>query len=128
MQVRGSKTEAANARIPITPIALPHLRALWMELGQPETGPVFVAASGAPYASSTGYRKALETALRRAGIGRRITPYQLRHSFATIAWAAGIPKDVARRILRHTDSRMLDAVYERPSAAQLAARVSGLTL
>lgn len=128
MDVRGSKTEASEATIPITPIAHPHLRAHWMAEGQPAEGFVWVTRSGQPYASPVGWRKALETALRKAGITRHFTPYNCRHSFATLAWSAGIPKEIARRILRHTDDRMLDKVYARPSPADLAARVAGFTL
>lgn len=122
------KTEASTATIPITPIALPHLRTWWVAAGQPVGGLIFCNVHGQPYASSTGWRRALVTACRRAGIGRHVTPYSLRSSFATIAWAAGVPKDVARRILRHTDSRMLDEVYERPTPQQLADKVAGFTL
>lgn len=122
------KTEASVATIPLTPIALPHLRAWWMADGQPVAGVLFPTPKGERYASSTGWKRALSTAVRRAGIGRHVTPYSLRASFATIAWAAGIDRDVARRILRHTDSRMLDEVYNRPTPAQLAERVAGFTL
>ena len=48
-----------------------------------------------------------------------MTPYLLRHSFATIAWSIGVEKDVARRILRHTDLMTLENVYCRPLVAEL---------
>jgi integrase len=39
--VRGEKTEAAAAEIPLTPLAFRELRAWWMRQGQPSEGPVF---------------------------------------------------------------------------------------
>lgn len=125
--VRGTKTDLSAAVIPITPIALPYLREWWMASGRPAAGHVFVY-QGKPYATPTGWRTAFEHSLRRAGIERHLTPYMLRHSFATLAWRTGIPKDIARRILRHTDTRMLDLVYERPRVEDLASRVKGLSL
>ena len=83
---------------------------------------------GEPYTSVSGYKRSLETAAERAAIGHKVTPYLLRDSFATIAWSLGIDKDVARRILRHTDEKMLDEVYCRPRPADLVERVAAFDL
>jgi len=40
-----------------------------------------------------------------------VTPYLFRHAFATLSWLFKLDKDVARRVLRHRDSKMLDQVY-----------------
>ena len=55
-------------------------------------------------------------------------PYLLRHSFATLAWALDVPKDVARRVMRHTNDRMLDEVYTRPRPRDLVARLERFDL
>jgi integrase len=117
------KTTASVAEIPMTPIAFRELEVWWRAKGKPETGPAFLAG-GRAYRSESGYKRSLAGAAQRAGIARPVTPYLLRHSFATIAWSVGVEKDVARRILRHTDERMLDEVYCRPRPADLVERVS----
>lgn len=118
------KTEASVAEIPLTPIAHRELRAWWMAMAQPKAGVVFPGKDGAPYSGVSGYKRALATAAKRAGIPHAVTPYLLRDSFATLAWSLGIDKDVARRILRHTDETMLDEVYCRPRPADLVAKVA----
>jgi len=125
LAVRGSKTDAATASIPLTPLAVEEIRSWWVRCGQPTEGHLFLSRLGTPYPDKgSPYKKSLAVAARRAGIERSVTPYLLRHSFATIAWSVGVPKDVARRILRHTDEKMLDDVYTRPRPAELAERLA----
>lgn len=119
VHVRGTKTDEADGVVPLTPVAEEALRRHWVRCGRPSSGVVFPQRNGKPYADSGGYRKALRTAARKAEIGRPVTPYLLRHSFATIAWELGVDKDVARRIMRHTDTTMLDEVYTRPNPEAL---------
>lgn len=119
------KTELATDTIPLTPIAFDELRAWWVRQGQPATGVVFPSGEeGAAYLSESGFKRALATAARKAGIERPVTPYLLRHSFATIAWSLGIEKDTARRVMRHEDEKMLDKVYCRPRPEDLVAKVA----
>jgi integrase len=132
MLVRGTKTEDSHAEIPMTPLTFRELRTYWMTQGQPASGLCFT------YSRTNGknankpvepqpignYKRALATDARLAGIERHVTPYLLRHSFATIAWSLDIPQDVARRIMRHTNGAMLDRVYTRPRPADLVARLA----
>lgn len=120
LAVRGTKTEASEAVIPLTGLARREL-SVWME-GRDPFGLVFPSESGGMYADQ-GYRKALKTAARAAGIARRVYPYLLRDSFATIAWQLGVDMDIARRILRHTDDTMLREVYCRPRPEDIASFV-----
>jgi len=126
MRVRGTKTDDSAATIPMTPLAFTELRTHWMHLGQPAAGPCFLY-KGRPVAE---FKKALAADVEAAklGKGRRVYPYLLRHSFATLAWSFGIDKDVARRVLRHTDLTMLDQVYCRPRPADLVARVAAFDI
>ncbi|MEZ4236818.1 MAG: tyrosine-type recombinase/integrase [Myxococcota bacterium] len=131
--VRGEKTHAAKAEIPLTPLAYRQLRTWWVRQGQPGQGFVFPAdAHGAKgeagHTSRSAYRRSQETAAKRAKIGRTVNMYRLRHAFATIAWSLGIEFDVARRIMRHTDEKMLRDVYCRPRPADLVARVAAFDL
>ncbi len=124
MRVVGTKAEASADTIPMTPLVVRELGSWWRRCGEPTEGLMFPARWGKPYARPTGYRKALAEAAKRAGLTRRVYPYLLRDSFATIAWSVGIEKDVARRVLRHTDEKMLDRVYCRPRPQQLVDAVA----
>jgi integrase len=136
LQVRGTKTEESAAPIPMTPLAHRELQALWVLLGKPKAGRCFLYHRDRDPAKErkkptkgpqpfTEYKKALEADALAAGIARKVTPYLLRHSFATLAWSLGIPQDTARRVMRHCDLKMLDRVYTRPRPAELVARVAG---
>lgn len=123
LRVRGTKTAAADATVPLTPLALRELRDWWLRKGQPAEGLAFPAKSGEAYGDQ-GWKKALKNAAAAAGIERRVYPYLLRDSFATISWLQGIPLDIARRVMRHTvSSRVLEEVYCRPRPADVAAKL-----
>lgn len=129
------KTEASVAVIPLTPLAASEMRRWWEARKRPSSGVAFLAprsradAEGIePYATSTGYKKALDTACKKAGITRHITPYILRHTTATICWALGIDIDVCRRIMRHTDEAMIRKVYARPRPSDIAKRLESFRL
>lgn len=128
LTVRGTKTRASHATIGLNPLAIRALTA-WRETAEPAPTPdgvVFPSKDdGTPYRSRGGYKRALATTARRAGIGRPVTPYLLRATFATIAWAMGIDEDTAVRTGRWTDSKMFKQVYCRPRPQDLAARLDG---
>lgn len=119
LDVRGTKTDASIARVPMTGLTRRELSVWWEACGEPAEGLVFPSSTGEAY-SEQGYRNQLKAAAKRAGIGRRVYPYLLRDSFATIAWGLGVDMDIARRILRHTDDAMLREVYCRPRPEDIA--------
>jgi integrase/recombinase XerD len=128
LHVRGTKTEEADAVVPLTPLAHRELLSWWLREGQPTVGMTFQSRNGAAYGDQ-GWKKALKEAARAAGIERRVYPYLLRDSFATIAWGAGIPLDLARRVMRHTaKSRVLEEVYCRPRAEDVALRIQAFDI
>jgi integrase len=128
LRVRGTKTEASDATVPLTPLAYRELFEWWFRCGQPIGGLAFPARGGGMYGNQ-GWKKALKAAAKKAKIKRRVYPYLMRDSFATIAWAQGIPMDLARRVMRHeVGSRVLEAVYCRPRAADLAKAMAGFDL
>jgi len=67
------------------------------------------------------FKKALSSSAKAAGINidvatgepRRVFPYLLRHSFATLAATSSppVPLPVAQKVMRHTSSKMLLDVY-----------------
>ncbi|GMI48926.1 hypothetical protein TrCOL_g8791 [Triparma columacea] len=74
------------------------------------------------------FKKALDTSARRAslyldetGHRRRVFPYLLRHSFATLAATSNppVPLPVAQKVMRHTSSKLLLDVYARAGALVL---------
>ncbi|GMH76280.1 hypothetical protein TrST_g9509 [Triparma strigata] len=82
-------------------------------------GRLFVnAKNGEPVSS---FKKALSTACTRAEIDchegrrRRVFPYLLRHSFATLAATSSppVPIVVAQKVMRHSSSKLLLEVYAR---------------
>lgn len=121
------KTADSVATIPLTPFTLHELREWWMRCGRPREGLMFPSRRGGPY-QPQGFRKSLETAAEKAGINRKVHPYLLRHSFATIAWSLGIDIDTTRRMMRHVDETMLQRVYQRPRPADLAKRVEAFAV
>lgn len=127
LQIRGRKTEASSAAIPLTALAFAPVSRWWRACGCPSKGPAFPSMHGGEAGAYgvQGWRKQLERAAERAELGRPVTPYLLRHTFATLCWSAGIPQDVAVRMMRHTSSKMLDEVYARPGPDDLAARLRG---
>lgn len=48
-----------------------------------------------------------------------ITPHQLRHGFATEMYRAGVPMEVAVRLMGHADSQMIKRVYLDVNASML---------
>lgn len=114
LTVRGSKTEASHARIPLTPLAFRELRRWEAACGKKE-GPIFVVGGK----RIREFKTAIKSAAEGAGIERRVYPYLLRDSFASIAWSLGIEMDAARRVMRHVDERMLMQVYCRPRPEEL---------
>ncbi len=93
-----------------------------------EEGLAFPSKRGTMYGDQ-GWKKALKSAAERAKIKRRVYPYLLRDSFATIAWLQGIPLDIARRVMRHTaESRVLEEVYCRPRPEEVARRMEGFDI
>ncbi len=67
--------------------------------------------------------RAWHTALTRAGIGRRIRPYDLRHAFATYALAGSADIGSVARLMGHTDASMILKTYQHVQDAQKRAAV-----
>lgn len=70
---------------------------------------VFTTASGRPIDASN-LRRDFRQACERAGIGRW-TPYEMRHSAASLMSAAGVPLEHVADVLGHDSTRMAALVY-----------------
>lgn len=70
--------------------------------------------------------RAWQTALRKAGIVRRIRPYDLRHAFATYSLAANGDIGATSKNMGHTDATMILRVYQHVQTVQQRSAVEGL--
>lgn len=91
------------------------------------------AAKGVNYLVSYEGRRLLrqihgawEYALRRAGITRRIRPYDLRHAFATELIAAGVDIGTVAKLMGHSTPTMLLTHYQYVMDAQKRSAVEAL--
>jgi hypothetical protein len=114
LRLRGTKTSASDREIPIPePLAailsdVPHERRVGLVAGR--WGSV---------------RRDLAQACERAGI-ERVTPNDLRRTYASWLVNAGVPLQQVSRLLGHKSIRMVDLVYGKLSNATLAAAVAKL--
>ncbi|MBR5997969.1 MAG: tyrosine-type recombinase/integrase, partial [Deltaproteobacteria bacterium] len=69
---------------------------------------------------------AWENTLKRAGITRRIRPYDLRHFFATQMIAAGVDLGTVAHLMGHTGTTMLLQHYQHVLSKQKKAAVEAL--
>ncbi len=71
-------------------------------------------------------KTAWKATLRRAGINRRIRPYDLRHAFATEAIAAGVDVGTVARLMGHSSPNMILQHYQFVMDKQKRAAVEAL--
>jgi len=76
----------------------------------PADGLVFPARRGGLRHPSTDLSR-LASLSRRAGIDPPVTPYELRHTAASLLSDAGVPIEVLADLLGHTSTQMLESVY-----------------
>lgn len=72
----------------------------------------------------TTFKRSWHTALRAAGITRRIRPYDLRHAFATYALAHGADLKSVSEIMGHADTSMVLKRYQHALPAQKLAAIN----
>jgi len=102
VHIRGTKTEAADATLPIVPL----MRRL-MERAAPIPFPAWENA-----------RRDLAVACTKAGVPV-VTWNDLRRTFASLLVQAGVPPHIVAKLLRHRTTAMVDRVYGRQTADSL---------
>lgn len=104
------KREASLRTVLLADVALEALDELPQPLRPDQL--VFPATEGGHISLSNWRRRVWYPALERAGVERRPL-YQMRHTFATLALAAGMPIDFVSRQMGHTDIRTTLRFYAR---------------
>lgn len=127
--IRGTKTADSAATLPFREDARAEVARWHAAQGEPTSGRLFRPLKGSPYreyrlgGSHVPWRKAFSTAVKAAGIDKRITPYALRHTCATWLVEDGVPIQSVAKLLRHSNPRMLERHYDHTGAI----RAPGIT-
>lgn len=112
IRIRGTKTKNADRVVPLTMLALEALHGL--PRGLPHV-PVFSMSSYMAWRKHQWPR-----ALDNAGLARR-PPYQMRHTFATLALKAGVPIDNVSKAMGHSSIEITMRYYAKYLPATMAA-------
>lgn len=106
VHIKGTKTDEADRWVPVLSIfsALLRAGAARLPLGR----------------EPNNLRRDIAAACVRAGIDV-CTPNDLRRTHATLLAEAGVDRDVTRRLLGHTTTRLVDTVYGQPTTEALGA-------
>lgn len=108
--------------IPIKESLLPLFRAWWAR-DQIKGIPWIISYHGRKI---TTCQKTWQEVVRRAGITRRIRPYDLRHAFATDAIAGGADVGTVAHLMGHSDVTMVLKHYQHVMTSQKKAAVEAL--
>ena len=129
-KIKGPKTSAGVRDIPIHSALLPKLLAA---RGQP-SAPVFPTGSGGRQNENslrrlwTGFRRALDiymgaetyrNQIIQSVVAEDLTPYCLRHTFCSDLQRAGVPINVAKELMGHSDIQMTANIYTHKDADTL---------
>ena len=110
----GKGANAEYRDIPVKSVLLPSL-CRWHEKDSMLGIEYVISWNGKPVRSIHG---AWRRVLKKAGITRVITPYSLRHAFATNALASGADIGALAAIMGHADPGMILKVYQHVRASQ----------
>ncbi len=124
LRVHGAKKnpKAPWREVPIRSSLLP-IFASWKEADEKEGMIYIIHHNGKPIQK---IKRAWENALHRAGINRRIRPYDLRHAFATELIAVGVDIGTVAKLMGHSDASMLLKHYQYVLDTQKRAAVEAL--
>ena len=93
-----------GGKIVTIPLAPRTARALDLAIGERTERPVFLAPDGRRL-DRHGAGRIVRKTVRRAGIGKTVTPHTLRHAFITAALDAGVPLRDVQEAASHADPR-----------------------
>jgi site-specific recombinase XerD len=114
--VRGKGAKERYTMLPERLLAL--LREYWRR-ERPTGAYLFPGKTPDVHADPNKVRRALHAAVGKAGVGKRVTPHMLRHSFATFLLDAGENLRTIQFLLGHSSIRTT-AIYTHVSTAHVA--------
>lgn len=118
MLVRGTKNRSSDRRVPMHPRLHEALRAIQQRPPVPDSSAPVVARW-------SNVRRYLALHCQQLGLAR-VSPNDLRRTFASWLVQAGVSSFVVSQLLGHTSSRMVELVYGRIDAATLRRAVAQL--
>ena len=122
-RLRSKKNQNAMAReVPIRESLVPIFKA-WYEADKKQGIDYIISYKGRAVKS---IKRSWQTALKRAGITRRIRPYDLRHAFGTELVAAGVDIGTVAKLMGHSSPTMLLNHYQFVMDKQKRAAVEAL--
>ena len=93
-----------GGKIVTIPLAPRTARAIDLAIGERTEGPVLLTPDGRRL-DRHGAGRIVRKTVRRAGIGKTVTPHTLRHAFITAALDAGVPLRDVQEAASHADPR-----------------------
>lgn len=109
------KRPSRKRTVPLVPELRAMLRERWLAAGRPAAGLVFADPLGRPLDFHHLRARQFKAAIDAAGIKRRVTPYAMRHGFATAALEAGVDVKTVSTLMGHASTAMVQNVYQHVS-------------
>lgn len=121
-------SKAKGKRVRVIYLSDPAILIVVAAIGKRKAGPIFLTSRHKPWT-----KNAVQQRLYRLGaadkVGQRVCAYNLRHSFATHALAAGVDPTTVGVLMGHADPSMINRVYQHlaqlPEHMQEAANRAG---
>jgi integrase len=104
------KTKTSRRTVPLPPELIDELKIWKLKCPKSEQDLVLARVDGEPYHRNAA-SKALDRAIAKAKITKRLTPDGLRHSFASLLLADGVAVPEVSALLGHKDSYVTWKVY-----------------
>ena len=125
--ISGSKTEVGKNRImPIATCIYPFVVDFWMKARPGET--LIKSSTGKKVSLNNWRKRDFYPCMRELGINKpddphRIKPYAMRHTFATLAYQAGVKPDLLIKMIGHTNIKFTSKVYIHNNIAEYAREI-----
>lgn len=125
--ISGSKTEAGKNRIiPIAQCIYPFILDFWLRSKPGE--PLIKSSTGKKVSLNNWRKRDFYPCMRELGINKpddphRIKPYAMRHTFATLAYQAGVKPDLLIKMIGHTNIKFTSKVYIHNNIAEYAQEI-----
>lgn len=110
LALRPPKTKSSRRTVPLPPELVKELKVWKLKCPTSEEDLVFAREDGKPYHQNAA-SDALDRAITKVELGKRLTPHGLRHSFASLLLADGVPVAEVSALLGHKDSYVTWKVY-----------------